>query len=568
MTKRYTIPELRQMRESEDHIEFKKGEGGNVSYNGKGKDNPKDRRRCILGYVAAICNEGGGRIVIGMHDKHPHAVTGTSQCVNGLGQLESDIYRDMGIRPDVYELFEEGTGKRVLVIEVPGRPIGKVFKFEDVALMRVGEELKPMSDAMYLKILQESEPDFSEKICEGLTLDDLDATAIKNMKEQYARKWNKPEFAQLPTGQVLSDFRLIDDDGSLNYAALILLGQREAIRKYLPCNNVVVEYRLYHSMIEYTARKEFTDPLFVLVDEVWDYINQPASNPLQHYRNKMNIYDLPAFNEVVIREAILNSICHRVMYIQSDVVIKQYPDMLQITNAGGFPVGVDEENILRVNSMPRSKRISEVLQKTGLVERSGQGIDKMFYHCLMEGKRLPDFSNTDNFQVCLKLFAKIENPAFLIFVNNEQNRRLDDDKLNVFDLMALYQTMKGENLSNTDSETLNKLLAQGLLIETEGGYKMPQAYEELTKECRELGENFGGNSDEIQLTERQQVIYNAIKENGEVTATVLARTLSGTSTANIPLSQRTVEREISFLRKNGFIRKEGKNNKGVWVILK
>lgn len=560
------------MRESEDHIEFKKGEGGNVSYNGKGKDKPNDRRRCILGYVAALCNEGGGRIAIGMHDKHPHAVTGTTQCIDAIGQLESDIYRDMGIRPDVYELFEEGTGKRVLVIEVPGRPIGKVFKFEDVALMRVGEELKPMSDAMYLKILQESEPDFSEKICEGLTVDDLDATAIKNMKEQYARKWNKPEFAQLPTGQVLSDFKLIDDDGKLNYAALILLGQREAIRKYLPCNNVVVEYRLYHSMIEYTARKEFTDPLFVLVDEVWDYINQPASNPLQHYRNKMNIYDLPAFNEVVIREAILNSICHRVMYIQSDVVIKQYPDMLQITNAGGFPVGVDEENILRVNSMPRCKRISEVLQMTGLVERSGQGIDKMFYHCLMEGKRLPDFSDTDNFQVCLKLFAKIENPAFLIFVNDEQNRRSDDDKLNVFDLLALYQTTKGESLRNTDSETLNKLIAQGLLIESEDGYKMPLAYDELAKECRELGENFGGNSGGTQLSERQQAIYNAIKENGEVTATELARTLagtlSGTSTANIPISQRTVEREISFLRKNGFIRKEGKANKGVWVILK
>ena len=51
MKKRYTIPELAQMRESEDHVEFKKGEGGNVSYNGKGKDKPKERRRCILRLV-------------------------------------------------------------------------------------------------------------------------------------------------------------------------------------------------------------------------------------------------------------------------------------------------------------------------------------------------------------------------------------------------------------------------------------------------------------------------------------------------------------------------------------
>ena len=81
-------------------------------------------------------------------------------------KLESDIYRDMGVRPDVYELFEEGTDKRVLVIEVPGRPIGKVFKFEDVALMRVGEELKPMSEAMKRRILSGNR-DFSSSSSES-----------------------------------------------------------------------------------------------------------------------------------------------------------------------------------------------------------------------------------------------------------------------------------------------------------------------------------------------------------------------------------------------------------------
>ncbi|MDY2642614.1 MAG: putative DNA binding domain-containing protein [Mediterranea sp.] len=185
---KFTIQQLQQMRESEDRVEFKAGEGGNVSYDGRGKTNPKDRRRCILGYVIALCNEGGGRLVIGMHDNYPHRVTGTRQAQDAIGQLESDIYRDTTIRPEIYELYDEEK-RRVLVIEVPSRPIGKVFKFEDVPLMRVGEELKPMSDAMYLKILQESEPDFSEKICEGLSLEDLDEEAIRVMKQGYAQRY-------------------------------------------------------------------------------------------------------------------------------------------------------------------------------------------------------------------------------------------------------------------------------------------------------------------------------------------------------------------------------------------
>lgn len=135
--KRYTIEELKHQRESEDHVEFKKAEQGNFSYNGCNKTMPKERRKCILGYVVALCNEGGGRLVLGMHDTYPHKVVGTTQSINAIGQLESDIYRDLKIRPLIYELYDED-GTRVLVIEVPAHPIGKVFKFEDVALMRVG----------------------------------------------------------------------------------------------------------------------------------------------------------------------------------------------------------------------------------------------------------------------------------------------------------------------------------------------------------------------------------------------------------------------------------------------
>lgn len=81
-------------------------------------------------------------------------------------------------------------------------------------------------------------------------------------------------------------------DGKLNYAALILLGKSEAIKHYLPQNNIVVEFRLYHSMIQYTARKEFQLPLFIAIDKVWEYINQPASNPQLHYNEGPDIFDI------------------------------------------------------------------------------------------------------------------------------------------------------------------------------------------------------------------------------------------------------------------------------------
>lgn len=439
---RYTIAQLSQMRESEDHVEFKKGEKGNVSYNGAGKDQPKDRRRCILGYVTALCNEGGGRLVIGMHDAFPHRVVGTDQCVNGLGQLESDIYRDAGIRPDIYELYESETEKtgRVLVIEVPPHPVGKVYKFEDVALMRVGEELRPMDDKTYISIIQEQEPDFSEQFCENVCLDDLDPDAIRILKEKYAKKQNNPSFKVLSDYQALSDLKLVSGDRVTN-AALLLAGKEEVISRLFPQAKVMLEYRNTEGQIQFDNRMIFGQPFFILIDKLWNAVN--LRNGAIPVRDGSYIFDIPYFNEDVIREVINNAFAHRDYRRNSEIVIKQYPAKLEIINAGGFPLGVNLDNLLTVPSTPRNRLLTDVLSKTGIVERSGQGIDKIFFYTLSEGKPVPDYSHSDDFMVSVALSASVKDTAFAIFVQGVQQDLPDSEKLSVFDILALCEVRDG-----------------------------------------------------------------------------------------------------------------------------
>lgn len=228
MSKEWTIEALKNSRESEDKVEFKEAKNGTFPYSGGDKAKPADRRRCILGYVVTFCNEGGGTLVFGMHDQHPHRVVGTSLGIDALGELESKIYNDTGIRPKIYDLYEDEDARsgRVVVIDIPGRPVGKVFKFEDVPLMRVGEELRPMSDEVQRGIWAEQESDFSAEICEEASLGDLSQDAIDLLKQKYAAKQKNPAFLSLPNEQVLSDLRLVSD-GKITYAALILLGKEE-----------------------------------------------------------------------------------------------------------------------------------------------------------------------------------------------------------------------------------------------------------------------------------------------------------------------------------------------------
>lgn len=150
------LRELSLSKESEDRIEFKEAKN-NFDFNGGSHKDPKERRHCILGYIVALANEKGGRLVFGMHDKRPHEVVGTTYEENNLGALEDAIYEKLQIRVRIKEVFEPSKDapdrKRVVVFNVPSRPIGKMLKFEGVPLMRTGESLREMSDSEMLKIL-------------------------------------------------------------------------------------------------------------------------------------------------------------------------------------------------------------------------------------------------------------------------------------------------------------------------------------------------------------------------------------------------------------------------------
>lgn len=496
----WSIEQLKYCKESEDKVEFKKGEHGNVAYDGGSRLKPSERRRCILGYVTALCNEKGGSLVIGMEDKYPHKVVGTRQNENSTGELEANIYRDTGIRPKIYELYEDEAEKkgRVLVIDVPPRPAGTVFKFEDVPLMRVGEELKPMSDEVYLNIIQENEPDFSQQICRDATLDDLDPDALSVLKEKYAKKQNNPIFLTLSNRQILSDLQLITDEGVTN-AAVILLGKEDFIKRVYPQASVMLEYRHSESQITFDNRISYSQPFFIMIDRLWHDID--LRNGKFQIKEGPYIFDVPYFNEEVIRESINNAITHRDYTRHSETVIKQYQQKLIVTNAGGFPHGVTIDNILTVPSTPRNRLLADVLSKTGIVERSGQGVDKIFYRTLSEGKEAPDYSGSDAFNVELILSAIIQDKAFALFIESVQQNLAEDNKLSVFEIVVLDKIRRNEKTTALDKAVIKQLMDRNL-IEKRGKtngihYILCRSYYEFTGNTAEYSKKSDWNTSQV-----------------------------------------------------------------------
>lgn len=514
--KKLTIEQLRNMRESEDHVEFKRCQQGNLSFNGSDKQKPSDRRKCILGYVVALANANGGYLVLGMEDAFPHKVVGTSQCENALGKLENEIYKALQIPVDAYELFDE-QNNRVVVVEIPRHPVGKALRFEDVPLWRSGEELIPMPDKVLFSILQETDPDYSQAICEGVTIDDLDKEAIDILKEKYARKQNNPTFTSLSDRQALSDLKLIEGNKVTN-AAVLLVGKTEIIQQNFPQAKVQHEFRTTEGQERFDKRLSFVAPFYILIDQLWKAVNdRNGSVPVQE---GAYMFDIPFFNEEVIREVINNAFAHRDYRLASEIVIKQYPTKLSVISPGGFPIGVTLENILTVSSTPRNRLLADVLAATGIVERSGQGMDVIFRLTLSEGKQTPDYSKTNDYQVTAILSATVKDPGFALFIKSIQQELPENQKLSVFDVLTFCAIREGKQPK--DKEIAKRLYSMGYL-EKRGKtsairYILPRRYYELTGNQSEYSELTDWDDEQI-----WSVLFRYLKKYGTAKKTDIAK---------------------------------------------
>jgi ATP-dependent DNA helicase RecG len=176
---------------------------------------------------------------------------------------------------------------------------------------------------------------------------------------------------------------------------------------------VIFEYRSGNTTGSAQQRIEYRQGFFSFYNELWEKIN--LRNDAQHFQHGLFIFDIPTFNEKAIREAILNAISHRDYKAAGSTWIRQYPRRISIVSPGGFPPGINPKNMLW-KQQPRNRRIAEVFAKCGLVERAGQGADRIFEESIKQAKPLPDFTHTDEHEVALTMDGQIQDESFLCFL--------------------------------------------------------------------------------------------------------------------------------------------------------
>jgi ATP-dependent DNA helicase RecG len=405
-------------------------------------------------YCAALANEKGGKLILGVTDKPPRDIVGTS-AFPSISKIRSQLLDRLHLRIEVIEIQHHNG--RVLVFIIPPRPTGRPIEYKGAYWMRSGESLVPMTPDKLQIIFAEAEPDFSSQVCTKATFNDLDLNAIEVFRKMWIRHSGNENLNILTPLQLLEDAEVIVDSG-ITYAALIMFGTRKALGKYLAQSEIVFEYRSTESSTAFQQRKEHREGFFLIFDDLWDTIN--LRNDLHHFQDGLFMWKIPTFNESVIREAVLNSVCHRDYRLEGSVFVRQYPRKIEFVSPGGFPPGISPENILWKQS-PRNRRVAEAFSKCGLVERSGQGANRMFEQCVKESKSPPEFGGTDDYQVQLTLHGEVQDPLFLKFL--ELLGQKTQESFVTADFITLDLIYRAKKLPDWSKSRLQKLRKAGVI---------------------------------------------------------------------------------------------------------
>ena len=405
-------------------------------------------------YACAIANRGGGCVVLGVTDKRPRQIVG-SLAFEQPERTRNGLMERLHLRVDFHLLNPDG--KRVLVFDIPPRPVGVPIQDRGIPWWRAVDSLVEMPMEEMRLIFAEVGHDFSADTCKDAELSDLDEGAVEAFRRRWMEKSNQSGLANLPLSQLLQDCEAIISKG-ITYAALVLFGRREALGRLIGQSEVIFEYRSSEASGPAQQREEFRQGFFSFYDRLWELIN--LRNNKQHYQDGLFVLDVPTFDERVVREAVLNAVSHRDYQLGGPVFVRQYQHRLVVDSPGGFPPDITLENILDRQS-PRNRRIADILARCGLVERSGQGMNLMFELSIKQAKALPDFKGTDRMHVRVTLDGLVQDPKLLTMMEKIGMETLKS--FNTGDLLVVNHIRREQPVPETLRDRIAHLLDLGVI---------------------------------------------------------------------------------------------------------
>lgn len=406
--------------------------------------------RTAVDWAICMANGGGGVVVFGVADK----VKGRKAAIRGVppevdvDRLKRAVYD--GTDPKLTPVFEEirvpeGTGRLVVMFVYDGIP-----PYTDTAgrgLVRVGKDCKPLTGTLRRGIaVSWGGEDYTAEPVPGRPKTMVSAAAMETLRRAAGHE-NAPADLLRLDDEALLEALGVRRGGRLTRAALLLGGSEEALRDHVP--NYVWTHLRMTSDWDYKDRADGNESVAVALGRILDRIS--ADNPIHTVVDGPYHFEYRTYPEVALREAVMNALSHVEHWAPSPILVKHFPDRIEMTNAGGLIRGTTPENILHRAPATRNPCLVGALMRLRLVNRSTVGMQRIFSHLLMEGKEVPYIDDSDDvFRLTIR--ASPVSAAVRAFVADEFLER--GINLTVDHLLFLNRLRDGGEISTSEAARL------------------------------------------------------------------------------------------------------------------
>ena len=353
----------------------------------------------FLKTVSAFSNYDGGEILFGVDDDGN--IKGLSDVKQACLDIENKINDSISPQPN-YTLEIQNNDQTIKLsvksgLQKPYLYKSKAYKRNDTSTIEV--------DTL----------EFSRLVLEGKNIR-FEELPCKDQKLSFEiLQSNLKEKIQIETfnKDTLKTLNLYDDVNGFNNAAGLL-----ADKNHFPGIDIV-KFGENISIIQKRITFENTSVLDIYEKALSVFRDYYQYEVIQGADRKM-VEKIP---EAAFREAIANTLIHRVWDVDSQIRVSMFDDRIEVVSPGGLPSGITEDEYLSGKlSVLRNRNLANVFYRLGFVEIFGTGITRI-KQIYSEASVKPSFEVSENaIQIVLPIY--------------EENANLTEDEKVVYKLLS------------------------------------------------------------------------------------------------------------------------------------
>ena len=123
--------------------------------------------------------------------------------------------------------------------------------------------------------------------------------------------------------------------------------------------------------------KQYKSGLIENIDDALAFIQRHTNLEIIVSGKNPQHQKIPDYPEEMLKEAIVNAVCHRDYFDKSSqTVIKVFSDRVIISNTGGLPKNLNPKEF-GTKSITRNPRLASMLNRVKYMEKTGTGIGRM-----------------------------------------------------------------------------------------------------------------------------------------------------------------------------------------------